>query len=114
MANNEILQILIFSIFFGKALSFVNSQYTSLIFKIVEELSNIMFKITEYVMKFAPVAAFSAIASAITIQGISVFANYATFLGSFFLALIILLFILFSFSYLFLKKDTFTLAKLIR
>ncbi len=114
MANNEILQILIFSIFFGKALSFINNQYTSVIFKIVEELSHIMFKITEYVMKFAPVAAFSAIASAITVQGVGVFVNYATFLGSFFFALGILLLILFLVAYIFLKKDTFKLAKLIR
>lgn len=80
----------------------------------VEELSHIMFKITEYVMKFAPVAAFSAIASAITVQGVGVFVNYATFLGSFFLALAVLLVILFSVAYIFLRTDTFKLAKLIR
>ncbi|WP_330847856.1 dicarboxylate/amino acid:cation symporter [Acinetobacter sp. ME22] len=114
MANNEILQILIFSIFFGKALSFVNTQYSSIIFKAIEELSHVMFKITEYVMKFAPVAAFSAIASAITVQGFAVFQNYAAFLGSFFLALAVLLTLLFAFAFIFLKKDAFKLAKLIR
>lgn len=114
MANNEILQILIFSIFFGKALSVVNSQFTSTIYKVIEELSEVMFKITEYVMKFAPVAAFAAIASAITVQGTSVFANYAKFLGSFYLALALLLFILFSVAYVFLKNDTLRLARLIR
>ncbi len=52
MANNEILQILIFSIFFGSALSYVchNSKRKSPIVTFIEDLGRIMFRITDYVM----------------------------------------------------------------
>ena len=67
MANNEILQILVFSIFFGSALAYVqHHSEATVIGKIIDELCKVMFRITDYVMAFAPIAVFAAIASAIT------------------------------------------------
>jgi Na+/H+-dicarboxylate symporter len=70
MANNDILQVLVFSIFFGSALAYVNHGKESTIIRLTEELSKVMFRITDYVMLFAPVAVFAAISSAITLQGL--------------------------------------------
>ena len=58
MANNDILQVLVFAIFFGSALAYVNQgkEKDSVIIRLTDELSKIMFRITDYVMKFAPIA----------------------------------------------------------
>lgn len=59
------------SIFFGSALAYVNhlQQNGSIIGKMIDELSLVMFKITDYVMTFAPIAVFAAVAGAITVKG---------------------------------------------
>ena len=117
MANNEILQILIFSIFFGSALAYVHHQMEgkgSIIARIIDELCRIMFRITDYVMAFAPIAVFAAIASAITVQGPKLLLDYSIFIGQFYVGLLILWTILIAFGYLFLKKDVFRLMKLVR
>lgn len=79
MANNEILQILIFSIFFGSALAYVHHQQDegTVIAKIIDELCRVMFRITDYVMMFSPIAVFSAIASAITLKGPQIIIDYS-------------------------------------
>lgn len=117
MANNEILQILIFSIFFGSALAYVHHQMEgkgSIIARIIDELCRIMFRITDYVMAFAPIAVFAAIASAITVQGPKLLLDYSIFIGQFYVGLLILWTILIAFGYLFLKNDVFKLMKLVR
>lgn len=62
MANNDILQVLVFSIFFGSALAFCKSgqRKDSVIIRLTDELSKIMFRITDYVMMFAPFVVFAA------------------------------------------------------
>lgn len=67
MANNEILQIVVFSLFFGFALAAVKRAGYSGISQAVDELAKVMFRITDYVMALAPVGVFAAIASAITV-----------------------------------------------
>lgn len=115
MANNEILQILIFSIFFGSALAYVHHQGEgSIIGRMIDELSRVMFRITDYVMMFSPIAVFAAIASAITLQGPKLIVDYSIFIGQFYVALLILWVILISFGYFFLKKDVFRLLKMVR
>lgn len=115
MANNEILQILVFSIFFGSALAYVQHQSgATIIGRIIDELCRVMFRITDYVMAAAPIAVFAAIASAITVQGPKLILDYSIFIGQFYVGLLILWMILISFGYIFLRKDVFRLVKAVR
>ncbi|OTG79236.1 dicarboxylate/amino acid:cation symporter [Acinetobacter sp. ANC 4558] len=115
MANNEILQILVFSIFFGSALAYVQHQSgNTIIGRIINELCKVMFRITDYVMAFAPIAVFAAIVSAIAIQGPKLIIDYGIFIAEFYIGLLILWSILIFFGYIFLKKDIFRLLKVVR
>ena len=89
MANNEILQIVIFSIFFGTAVSAMDDKAPAVL-ALVEQVSAIMLKVTSYVMKTAPLAIFAALAATVATQGIGVLATYAKFVGGFYLSLAIL------------------------
>ncbi len=116
MANNEILQILIFSIFFGSALAYVShlQKNGSIIGKMIDELSLVMFKITDYVMTFAPIAVFAAVAGAITVKGPKIILDYGSFMAEFYASLFILWAVIISAGFIFLKKDVFRLLKTIR
>ncbi|MFK0628415.1 dicarboxylate/amino acid:cation symporter [Acinetobacter nosocomialis] len=116
MANNDILQVLVFAIFFGSALAYVNQgkEKDSVIIRLTDELSKIMFRITDYVMKFAPIAVFAAIASAITVQGLGLIVDYGILIAEFYFGLLLLWVVLFSVGAIVLKKDIFRLGKLIR
>ncbi len=114
MGNNEILQILVFSLFFGAALAYVKGTGKSTIVNCIEELTKVMFRMTDYVMRFAPVGVFAAMAASITVEGIGVLVSYGKLVGEFYLGLAILWAILFGVGYLFLGRGTGRLAKLIR
>jgi Na+/H+-dicarboxylate symporter len=94
MANNEILQIVVFSCFVGTAIAALDDGAPQVL-AIVEQAASIMLKVTGYVMKVAPLAVFAAIASTVATQGAGVLATYAKFVGDFYLALLILWAILF-------------------
>jgi Na+/H+-dicarboxylate symporter len=89
MANNEILQIVIFSIFFGAAVSAVEDRAPAVL-ALVEQVATIMLKVTSYVMKTAPLAIFAALAATVATQGVGVLATYAKFVGGFYLSMILL------------------------
>ncbi|QZP19606.1 dicarboxylate/amino acid:cation symporter [Pseudomonas sp. DR208] len=114
MANNEILQIVVFSLFFGFALAGVKRAGYTRITDTVDELAKVMFKITDYVMAFAPIGVFAAIASAITTNGLGLLADYAKLIAEFYLGIALLWVLLFAAGYLFLGRSVFTLGKLIR
>lgn len=114
MANNEILQILVFSLFFGSALNVVQNETTRMLSHAIEELVEVMLKVTDYVMRFAPLGVFAAIAAAITVQGLGVLATYGKFIGSFYFGLLVLWLVLIGVGYAFLKGSVFRLLKLIR
>ena len=86
MANNEILQIVVFSIFFGVGLAALGEKGHFLA-RGIEGLADVMLKVTGYVMMFAPVAVFAAIAATITTQGIGVLVTYGKFLVEFYIGL---------------------------
>jgi Na+/H+-dicarboxylate symporter len=90
MAGNEILQILVFSCFFGFALASLKSEPAASVKAFIIDLVPIMLKVTDFVMWAAPAGVFGAIASAITLQGLGVLATYGKFIGSFYLALLVL------------------------
>ncbi len=114
MANNEILQILVFSLFFGLALNSFQDETTRVLSQSIEGMVHVMLKITDYVMRFAPVGVFAAIASAITLQGLGILTTYGKFIGSFYFGLLMLWLILISVGYLFLRRSVFVLLWLIR
>ena len=114
MANNEILQFVVFSLFFGFALAGVKRAGYTRITDTVDELAKVMFKITDYVMAFAPIGVFAAIASAITTNGLGLLADYAKLIAEFYLGIALLWVLLFAAGYLFLGRSVFTLGKLIR
>ncbi len=89
MATNEILQIVIFSVFAGVALAKLGDK-TARVVEITEQVAYLMLKITEYVMLLAPFAVFAALASVIATKGLGVIVTYGKFVGGFYLSLLIL------------------------
>ncbi|MCE1117324.1 MULTISPECIES: dicarboxylate/amino acid:cation symporter [Pseudomonas] len=114
MANNEILQIVVFSLFFGLALAYVKKQGNERIGGLVDDLAKVMFRITDYVMMFAPVGVFAALAAAVTTQGIGLLFDYGKLIGQFYIGILLLWAALFAVGYAFLGRPVFTLGKLIR
>jgi Na+/H+-dicarboxylate symporter len=89
MANNEILQIVVFSIFFGTAISAIEDR-APIVLQAIEQVANIMLKVTGYVMRTAPLAIFAALAATVATQGIGVLVTYAKFVGGFYLSMLLL------------------------
>ncbi|WP_416051920.1 dicarboxylate/amino acid:cation symporter [Cupriavidus basilensis] len=113
MATNEILQIVVFSIFFGTALSTLGETGKRLA-GVIDDLAQTMLKITGAVMWMAPLAVFAAIASTVTTQGLGILITFAKFMGSFYLGLLVLWGLLVAAGFFFLGKRVFTLIRLIR
>ena len=86
MANNEILQIVVFSIFVGTAVSALDDKAPA-VMALVDQIAAIMLKVTGYVMKTAPLAIFAALAATVATQGLSVLADYAKFVLGFYASL---------------------------
>lgn len=89
MANNEILQIVVFSMFCGVSLAAMGESGKTLV-KCLDEVVHMMLKMTGYVMKLAPLAVFAAMASTISINGLSILVQFAVFMGDFYIGLLIL------------------------
>jgi len=89
MAKNEILQIVVFSVFFGTAAAAVGARATPLI-DAVDGIAHIMLKVTGYVMNFAPIAVFAAVAGVIAKSGLGVLSTYGIFMAEFYLGIILL------------------------
>lgn len=114
MANNEILQIVVFSLFFGFALAAVKRAGYTRISDSIDELAKVMFRITDYVMALAPIGVFAAIASAITVQGLGLLLDFGKLIAQFYLGIGLLWVVLFGAGYLFLGRSVLTLGRLIR
>lgn len=113
LAKNEILQILVFSIFAGVALSAIGEKGEPLV-KVAESLAEMMLQITGYVMRFAPFAVFGALASVITTKGLGILTTYATLMGEFYFALLLLWIILLGVGAIFLRGRIWRLIRYIR
>ena len=92
LATNEILQIVVFSIFFGIAVGAVGEQGKIMI-KALDALSHIMFKITSYVMSFAPFGVLGAIAAIVAQQGLGILGGYVYLILCFFGGLLFFIFV---------------------
>jgi Na+/H+-dicarboxylate symporter len=89
MSTNEILPIVVFSIFFGVALTAIGDAGKPIV-RGVEALVGVMLQVTDYVMRFAPLAVFTAVASALVERGPEIIATLGKFVGSFYLGLAVL------------------------
>jgi Na+/H+-dicarboxylate symporter len=89
MAQNEILQIVVFSIFTGVAVASLGER-AKVVADFADQVAHVMLEITGYVMKAAPLAVFAAIASTVTTQGLGVLVTYGKFIIQFYVSLGIL------------------------
>ncbi|MCX6234464.1 MAG: cation:dicarboxylase symporter family transporter [Bacteroidetes bacterium] len=91
IAEGQVLQIVVFSILFGIAVAMVKEQFRSPVLRFTEALSVVMFKFTNMVMLFAPVAVFSAMAYSVGHMGLNVLLNLFELLATLYVALLIFL-----------------------
>jgi Na+/H+-dicarboxylate symporter len=89
MAKNEILQIVVFSLFFGTAAAAVGARATPMI-DAIDGVAHVMLKVTAYVMNFAPIAVFAAVAAVIAKSGLGVLETYGIFMAQFYLGIVLL------------------------
>ncbi|MDQ3110703.1 MAG: dicarboxylate/amino acid:cation symporter [Bacteroidota bacterium] len=113
MAHNDILQIIVFAIFFAAAVAAIGEK-GKIIITFFDSLSHAMLKVTTYVMYFAPLAVFGAVAAVIGVHGLGILLGYVKLILCFFGGLLVfLLVILPAICYSF-KINYFHLLKLIK
>ncbi len=111
LATNEILQIVIFSIFFGLAAASLG-DYVKPVTNALEKTSHIVLKMVNYVMKFAPIGVFGAIAGVFAVRDFQELAiTYFKFFGSFLIGISSLWAVLILIGYIFLKSRMTVLLK---
>lgn len=93
MAQNEILPIIIFVLFFAVATAAIQER-GKIILDFFDAVGHVMLKVTSYVMKLAPIGVFGATTAVITEQGLSILGAYAEIILSFFLGLLIFIFVI--------------------
>ncbi|ACO74600.1 dicarboxylate/amino acid:cation symporter [Laribacter hongkongensis] len=113
MARNEILQIVVFSLFFGVAAAALGKKGEALIADL-DMVSHIMLRVTTYIMNFAPVAVFAAVAAVIAENGVGILVSYGKFMLSFYAAMLILWAIIIGFGLAVVGGRTFALVRTIR
>ncbi|RQS23113.1 dicarboxylate/amino acid:cation symporter [Burkholderia sp. Bp8992] len=115
MARNDILQILVFSVFLGIALSALRKDpRVGVVIQAIDGLVPVMLRLTNYVMRAAPLGVFGAIASAVTLRGLDVIYTYGKLIGAFYLGLLVLWAILVGIGYAFLGRRVVGLLKAVR
>jgi Na+/H+-dicarboxylate symporter len=110
MANNEILQIVIFSIFFGVAAAAIGDKAKGFI-KALETVSHIILRMVGYVMNFAPLGVFGAIAAVIATKGLAIFIFYGKYLMYFLFGIGVLWIVLLGVGFIILGKRVPSLLK---
>jgi Na+/H+-dicarboxylate symporter len=113
MATNNILQLVVFSLFFGVGLAAAGEKGAPLV-RGLESLVTVMLTVTGYVMLFAPVAVFCAIAKALATQGLKVVGDLALFMGSFYIGLAVLWAVLLFACFVVIGRRTGTLIRYLR
>jgi Na+/H+-dicarboxylate symporter len=115
MSRNDILEIVVFSMFFGIGLNALkgNPQVDSLI-QSIDGLVPVMLRLTNYVMRAAPLGVFGALASSVTLKGLGVLVTYGKLIGSFYVGLAVLWAVLIGVGYLFLGGKIGQLLRAIR
>ncbi len=89
MARNEVLQVVVFSLFAGVAMAGLGER-AARVLQLLEEIAAVTFRIVDMVMALAPPAVFCALAATTALEGLGLVGGYARFLGGFYLALAVL------------------------
>ncbi|WP_332819358.1 dicarboxylate/amino acid:cation symporter [Sphingopyxis sp.] len=113
MADNNVLQILVFALFAGVGLTAIGEKGKPLV-RGAEALAELMLQITGYVMRLAPIAVFGALAGVVAKYGLGILATYAELVTEFYLSLFVLWVILLSIGAIFLRRRIFSLIRYIR
>ena len=113
MSSNEILPIVVFSVFFGVALTAIGERGKPIVHG-VEALVRVMLQVTNYVMRFAPFAVFTAVTSALAERGPQIVATLGKFVASFYLGLAILWALLIGICFVIVGPRTRHLVRYIR
>ena len=113
LATNEILQIVVFSLFAGIALASMGETGKALT-EMIDQMAHLMLKIIGMVMYFAPIAVFAAVASTITTQGLGILVTFAKFMGSFYLGLFVLWALMILVGFLILGPSVARLVSLVK
>jgi Na+/H+-dicarboxylate symporter len=113
MSRNEILQIVVFAVFFGTAMAALGER-ARVVVDLLDAISHIMLKVTAYVMVFAPLAVFGALASTVADQGLRIVGVYGMFIAEFYLGLIVLGAVLVGLGGFVLGRRVLTLMRRIR
>ncbi|MGN6398412.1 MAG: dicarboxylate/amino acid:cation symporter [Mucilaginibacter sp.] len=109
MANNEILQIVVFSIFFGIGTAAIGEK-GEIVIKAMDAVAHVIMKMTGYVMQLAPLAVFGGLTAVVAKQGLGVLSTYAVFIGEFYFSLTTLWLVIVLAGFLVLRKRVFTLV----
>lgn len=112
MAQNEILQLVVFSIFFGVGTTALGEKGKSIV-KALDAVAHIILKMVGYVMNVAPLGVFGAIAAVIAVKGLDVFIFYGQYLLYFLIGIALLWVVLLSVGYIILRKRLFELFRFI-
>ena len=110
MAKNEILQIVVFALFFGVGAAALG-EIAKPVVRALDAIAHIILKVTGYVMNFAPLAVFGAMAAVIAKQGLGVLKTYSIFIGEFYFGLLVLWIVLILAGGLFVGKRVLNLIK---
>ncbi|MGA2943431.1 MAG: dicarboxylate/amino acid:cation symporter [Xanthobacteraceae bacterium] len=113
MANNEILQIVVFSLFFGVACAALGERAHALV-EGIEQLSRAILTITGYIMKLAPLAVFASMAAIVATQGLGILITYGKFVIEFYFGLVLLWTLLIVVGFLFFGNHVLRLVTLVR
>ena len=108
LATNEILQIVVFSIFFGIALTQYGEKGESIV-KFLDNLSKVILILVGYVMWFAPLGVFGGITAIIATKGLGILKVYGYYMASFYVGLTLLWILLLAVGYFILRKRLGTL-----
>lgn len=110
MATNEVLQLVIFSLFFGVATTAMG-DYAKPVIKALDAVSHIILKMVAYVMKFAPFGVFGALAAVVASKGLSIFQFYIVYFLYFLLGIALLWVLLLTVGYLIIGARMKTLLR---
>ena len=113
MANGDLLQIVVFSVFFALAICAAGEKAKPVL-NIVSSLSEVMFKFTHFVMNFAPIGVFGAIAYTIAESGMDIMVNYAKIIGALYFALFVFLFLILNVACRIVGISVFSVIRAIR
>jgi Na+/H+-dicarboxylate symporter len=109
LANNEILQIVVFAVFFGIATASIGEK-GKIVIKALDAVAQIVLRVTGYIMYLAPLAALAAIASVMALKGPELLVTYGKLIISFYLAILGLMLILLLIASAFIGRRVISLA----